>query len=1002
MGRVSFFAAALVSAAAAVGCGDDSGVGGDAATTCSTDIDCDDGVFCNGAETCEDLGQCVSHGSPCASGTVCDEAMDRCATDCGVSADADGDGVDSTDCGGTDCDDTDANRFPGNAEVCDVAGHDEDCDGSTFGTRDLDGDGAISAACCNGTICGDDCDDLRAGVNRSGTEACDDLDNDCDGLVDEGVLEPGFVDADRDLHGNPDMPLDSCPGRNGWSPVGDDCDDGDTAVHGAQVEICDMKDNDCDGRTDEAPAAVSWYLDADGDGFGTPDDVVTSCTPVPGHSLLSTDCDDGDMHRSPAATEVCNGIDDDCNGRLDAPVAGGGFEDDDGDGYVDARCDIGTDCDDYDPDIHPTAPELCDGLDNDCDNEADDGTTEIDWYPDVDGDGWGNASGMVIDQCEQPRGHVSRAGDCADSEPNVNPGVPDTVCDGVDQDCDTRIDEGTLRLGWYDDTDGDGYPGGAAMVTCMDPGAGWSRAATDCDDDDDAINVDATETCDGVDQDCDYMTDEGLGMSVTCGMGACQRTVNTCMDGATMSCTPGMAGTEICDGTTTDEDCDGHTDEEPAASASCGFGGLTLGACSGGACTIVGCIGTNEDCNAMATDGCEIDTSNDDENCGACGHRCVSSACVAGRCEHEPVDIALGQYHSCVVLGDGTVWCWGRNEVGQLGDSTMTTRSRATQVPGITDAISVRTGPQHTCALHADGTISCWGSNVSGRLGTAVTTAMSSTPVANAGGVTMAVELSVGGDFTCARLATGVVQCFGSSASGQLGGYCGVPSCPVAITVDTTGIPAASMIDCGATHTLARRSSPTQVRAWGFGVPGQLANGGTGSSSVAVISTTNEVGNPAILDATALAAGNGFSCVVRSDGSVWCTGANDWGQLGTSTGAAVRRYQPVPGVTGAVDVEAGTDHVCSIDAAGQLMCWGRNDQDQVGIGGGGALMVTAATAVTILPTPVLRLDLGEQHSCAVLATQNVVCWGDGTYGQLGDGSTTSSATPRPVLGLPTP
>ena len=115
------------------------------------------------------------------------------------------------------------------------------------------------------------------------------------------------------------------------------------------------------------------------------------------------------------------------------------------------------------------------------------------------------------------------------------------------------------------------------------------------------------------------------------------------------------------------------------------------------------------------------------------------------------------------------------------------------------------------------------------------------------------------------------------------------------------------------------------------------------------------------------------------------------------------RFQPVPGVAGAADVEAGYDHVCSVDAAGSLTCWGRNDQNQVGIGTGGTMMVATPSAVTVLPTPVSRYALGEQHTCAVLAsTQSVVCWGNNAYGQLGNDSTTSSATPAPVAGLPAP
>ncbi|MEQ9079243.1 MAG: putative metal-binding motif-containing protein [Sandaracinaceae bacterium] len=126
---------------------------------------------------------------PCAPGEVCDEAMDRCATEtCGPDPDADGDGVDSIACGGIDCDDDDEFRFPGNAEVCDAMGHDEDCTDETVAGAtdgDLDEDGFTSALCCNGANCGDDCDDDDRSVFPGARELCNGRDDDCDGMTDE-------------------------------------------------------------------------------------------------------------------------------------------------------------------------------------------------------------------------------------------------------------------------------------------------------------------------------------------------------------------------------------------------------------------------------------------------------------------------------------------------------------------------------------------------------------------------------------------------------------------------------------------------------------------------------------------------------------------------------------------------------------------------------------------------------------------------------------------------
>ncbi|MCZ7680888.1 MAG: putative metal-binding motif-containing protein [Sandaracinaceae bacterium] len=160
--------------------------------------------------------------SPCLSGQSCDEAADACVTECGTTEDADGDGVTSIDCGGTDCDDSDPDRYPGNLERCDVSGHDEDCNPATFGDRDLDGDLAVDAVCCNGTTCGTDCNDLVRGVNPSTSEVCDGYDNDCDGMVDEDVRVEVWPDADFDLHGDASPSATSsmqCPG----TPAGPRC-----------------------------------------------------------------------------------------------------------------------------------------------------------------------------------------------------------------------------------------------------------------------------------------------------------------------------------------------------------------------------------------------------------------------------------------------------------------------------------------------------------------------------------------------------------------------------------------------------------------------------------------------------------------------------------------------------------------------------------------------------------------------------------------------------------
>ena len=370
---------ALLLAAAA--CGDDdtspvdggSDLGRDASLICTAV--CDNRVFCDGIESCApgttgaDSRGCVPGTPPCAAGESCVEVTTSCRP-C-ASVDADRDGV--TDCDG-DCDDSDPTRYPGATELCDYVGRDEDCNNTTFGTKDDDADGFVDARCCNGTSCGRDCDDTRGGAHPGLPEVCNHRDDDCNGIVDEDSLVEGHVDADRDLYGAGPRTM-ACAG-NGLSVTDTDCDDLSPAAgrrSPAFEEVAgDGIDNDCDGMIDEGGVAALWYRDSDGDGFGVAADTQTSSTVLADFALLARDCDDTNGARNPSAIELCNGLDDDCNGLADAVIGLNDWEDDDRDGFVDIACGgAADDCDDGSAATHRGAVELCDGRDNDCDGATD-------------------------------------------------------------------------------------------------------------------------------------------------------------------------------------------------------------------------------------------------------------------------------------------------------------------------------------------------------------------------------------------------------------------------------------------------------------------------------------------------------------------------------------------------------------------------------------------------------------------------------------------------------
>ena len=282
----------------------DAGV--DAAFVCAADFECDDGDYCNGVERCRDTA-CQPGTPPCdAAAERCDESMDRCTPiDC-ADADADGDGFDSVACGGSDCNDSDDRIGPGSMEICDAANVDEDCDPATYGFRDADMDGEPDARCCNGETCGTDCDDMRPGVNPTVPEVCGNgRDDDCDGMMDEGLLVDGYADADGDGYGDSASPvMGVCPGAPGFAEVSGDCDESDTAINPGATEACDGVDNNCAGGVDEGLPTMRCYRDEDGDGYGATADSELRCACGVGWATLPGDCADWEPRAHPMAEYV--------------------------------------------------------------------------------------------------------------------------------------------------------------------------------------------------------------------------------------------------------------------------------------------------------------------------------------------------------------------------------------------------------------------------------------------------------------------------------------------------------------------------------------------------------------------------------------------------------------------------------------------------------------------------------------------------------------------------
>ena len=315
------------------------------------------------------------------------------------------------------------------------------CDQKIVAPADDDADG-------DGFDEGEDCDDADASTHPASVEVCDALDNDCDGAVDEGLeASTWHLDADGDGFGDPAAAAEACAAPAGYVEAGDapaDCDDGDAEVHPGAEEVCDGGDQDCDDAIDEGldPIELVWLMDADGDGWGDDDDAA--CRSDGGRVLEGGDCDDSD------------------------------------------------------PSVHPGAEEVCDDVDNDCD-----GTNLGPWpaWPDADSDGWGDEA-LGEEVCEMPRGWVEVGGDCDDGDPAVHPGAEE-VCDGADNDCDGGVDgpvvdtalddyhdaarwhlNGSANYWWTSSggyielTSAGNYQSGTAWLDTRVPADGWSASFT--------------------------------------------------------------------------------------------------------------------------------------------------------------------------------------------------------------------------------------------------------------------------------------------------------------------------------------------------------------------------------------------------------------------------------------------------------------------------------------------------------------------------------------------
>jgi alpha-tubulin suppressor-like RCC1 family protein len=353
--------------------------------------------------------------------------------------------------------------------------------------------------------------------------------------------------------------------------------------------------------------------------------------------------------------------------------------------------------------------------------------------------------------------------------------------------------------------------------------------------------------------------------------------------------------------------------------------------------------------------------------------------------------VAAGSYHTCAVTPTGGVMCWGRNDRGQLGDGTTTNRWTPAPVTGLSVAVAaVTAGRHHTCALTTGGGVVCWGYNSDGQLGDG-TTAQHLTPVPVGGLGSGVAAIAAGAYHTCALTTGGGVVCWGANGYGQVGDGTTTPRpTPTAVSGLGSGVAA---LAAGRMHTCALTNAGS-VKCWGYNASGQLGDGTTTNRSTPT--GVSGLGNGVV----AVAAGEGHSCALTTDGAVLCWGFNMYGQLGD--GSAIDRSIPasvigLPSAIAAITAGPESIHTCGRTTAGGVLCWGANADGQLGDG---------TTDDRYTPAPVSGLGhrvtgiaAGSSHTCALADAGAVVCWGASGYGQVGDGTQLQRLTPASVAGM---
>ena len=380
-------------------------------------------------------------------------------------------------------------------------------------------------------------------------------------------------------------------------------------------------------------------------------------------------------------------------------------------------------------------------------------------------------------------------------------------------------------------------------------------------------------------------------------------------------------------------------------------------------------------------------------------------------------NLSLHESQTCAVTSLGGVKCWG--SVGltdrPLGDGTSASGSRTlvdvVTAPGqpLSNVVEVSVGNQFACALTSDGGVKCWGSNALRQLGDGTTVnRLSAVDVRNSDGTPLSGAVAIASSFygACALMVNGGVKCWGENGFGQLGNGTTTDSAtPVDVvtsSTDTSALRGVTAISGSATQTTCALMFSGGVKCWGVNDGGQLGAGTTDTYSTAPVDVLAASGSTTPMSgAVSVTSGGLHTCALISNGSVKCWGTNTYGQIGDGT-VLTRSYPVTPtGLTSGVSaVTAGNHFTCALKTGGSVVCWGRNNYGQLGNGtrtnSATPVDVRTSSSVASQLTGVVKLSAGYYHTCAIMSSGGIKCWGYNGWSQLGDGTTTVGNSPVDV------